>query len=84
MLTNAYLLAKICADTAENEQHFVEILPIGRRVAEPDRPDPQPPRGRGAVRANGRALALAPAALHADRACVLAAAQPLALFSNMH
>ena len=39
---------------------------------------------RQAVRANGRALALAPAALHADRACVLAAAQPLALFSNMH
>ena len=33
MLTNAYLLAKIGADTAENEQHFAEILPIGRRVA---------------------------------------------------
>ena len=27
MLTNAYLLAKIGADTAENEQHFAEILP---------------------------------------------------------
>ena len=25
MLTNAYLLAKIGADTAENEQHFAEI-----------------------------------------------------------
>ena len=36
MLTNAYLLAKIGADTAENEQHFAEILPIGRCVA--DRP----------------------------------------------
>ena len=24
---------KIGADTAENEQHFAEILPIGRRVA---------------------------------------------------
>ena len=30
MLTNAYLLAKIGADTAENEHHFAEILPIGR------------------------------------------------------
>ena len=28
-----FLLAKIGADTAENEQHFAEILPIGRRVA---------------------------------------------------
>ena len=27
MLKNAYLLAKIGADTAENEQHFAEILP---------------------------------------------------------
>ena len=34
MLQNAYLLAKIGADTAENEQHFAEILPIGRRVAD--------------------------------------------------
>ena len=32
MLQNAYLLAKIGADTAENEQQFAEILPIGRRV----------------------------------------------------
>ena len=32
MLTNAYLLAKIGADTAENEQHFAEILPkTGKR-----------------------------------------------------
>ena len=31
---NAYFLAKIGADTAENEQHFAEILPIGRRVAD--------------------------------------------------
>ena len=30
MLQNAYLLAKIGADTAENEPHFAEILPIGR------------------------------------------------------
>ena len=34
MLQNAYFLAKIGADTAENEQHFAENLPIGRRVAE--------------------------------------------------
>ena len=27
MLKNAYLLAKIGADTAENEQHFAKILP---------------------------------------------------------
>ena len=27
MLQNAYLLAKIGADTAENEQHFAEKLP---------------------------------------------------------
>ena len=33
MLQKAYFLAKIGADTAENEQHFAEILPIGRRVA---------------------------------------------------
>ena len=32
MLENAYVLAKIGADTAENEQHFAESLPIGRRV----------------------------------------------------
>ena len=37
MLKNAYFLAKIGADTAENEQHFAEILPIGRRVADPCR-----------------------------------------------
>ena len=30
MLQNAYSLAKIGADTTENEQHFAEILPIGR------------------------------------------------------
>ena len=29
-----YLLTKIGADTAENEQHFTEILPIGRRMAD--------------------------------------------------
>ena len=36
MLQNAYLLAKIGADTAENEQHFAEMLPtdaLGREEA---------------------------------------------------
>ena len=34
MLSNAYFLAKFRFDTAENEQHFAEILRIGRRVAD--------------------------------------------------
>ena len=35
MLQNAYFLSKIGADTAENEQHFAEILPkIGDRSGE--------------------------------------------------
>ena len=34
MLQNAYFLAKIGADTAENEQHFAENLPkIGNHPA---------------------------------------------------
>ena len=42
MLQNAYLLAKIGADTAENKQHFAEILPtdaLWRRDAEVSRED---------------------------------------------
>ena len=50
MLQNAYFLAKISADTAENEQHFAKILPIGRRVA--DRPG-------GGARTSGGAAGLA-------------------------
>ena len=35
MLKNAYFLAKIGADTAENERHFAENLPrLGRRRAQ--------------------------------------------------
>ena len=50
MLQNAYFLAKIGADTAENQQHFAEILPIGRRIAEAAEPrrrieDAAPRRG---------------------------------------
>ena len=37
MLQNAYFLAKIGADTAENEQHFADILPTDARAG----------RGRG-------------------------------------
>ena len=37
MLQNAYFLAKIGADTAENEQHFAEILPIASLGAPPAR-----------------------------------------------
>ena len=41
MLQNAYLLAKIGADTAEKEQHFAENLPkIGNRAAPPARGAP--------------------------------------------
>ena len=39
MLQNSYFLAKIGADTAENEQHFAEILPT-------DAEDLAEPRGR--------------------------------------
>ena len=35
MLQNAYFLAKIGADTAENEQHFAEILPAARYIPAP-------------------------------------------------
>ena len=46
MLQNAYFLAKIGADTAENEQHFAEILPktgwmAGRWMAGRPREDPE-------------------------------------------
>ena len=45
MLQNAYLLAKIGADTADNEQHFAEILPktgnyLHRRARRHRRDDP--------------------------------------------
>ena len=34
MLQNAYFPAKIGAEIAENEEHFAEILAMGRSVAE--------------------------------------------------
>ena len=42
MLKNAYFLAKVGADTAENEQHFAEILPIGRRADRPEGAEVRP------------------------------------------
>ena len=38
MLRNAYFLAKIGADRAENEQPFAEILPKTLRVRRADEP----------------------------------------------
>ena len=50
MLQNAYLVAKIGASTAENEQHFAEILPIGRRVTgRSARASSRAPRARAAA-----------------------------------
>ena len=47
MLQNAYFRAKIGADTAENEQHFAEILPTDALVnagqPEPRVLDPEDP-----------------------------------------
>ena len=53
MLKNTYLLAKIGADAAENEQHFAEIFPIGRRVA--DRRGAHPERGTAPAGSRGAA-----------------------------
>ena len=63
MLQNAYLLAEIGADTAENEQHVAEILPkignypTGRltRLLRLETSDLQP---RWAARAGGQGLLL--------------------------
>ena len=52
MLQNAYFLAKIGADTAENEQHFAEILPKTGNY-------PTGPPGAGGARAAWRATASA-------------------------
>ena len=47
MLQNAYFLAKIGADTAENEQHFAEILPKTGNY--PTGPLTGPPRGPASI-----------------------------------
>ena len=49
MLQNAYFLAKIGADTAENEQHFAENLPkIGNYPTGPEMRRCRPASGPGA------------------------------------
>ena len=65
MLQKAYFLAKIGADTAENEQHFAEFLPTDasmwppagpsrRGAARAEPPAPRLPRGEDAPRDVGR------------------------------
>ena len=45
MLQNAYFLAKIGADTAENEQHFADILPTELATAHLEKgPEPGAPK----------------------------------------
>ena len=68
MLQNAYFLAKIGADTAENEQHFAEILPklgnypTGRMRRTPPSPAPwDPATGKRRRRATGKRRRRAPA-----------------------
>ena len=52
MLQNAYLLAKVGADTAENEQHFAEILPTTSNY-----PTGSPANTPAATAASGRGAA---------------------------
>ena len=67
MLQNAYLLAKIGADTAENEQHFAENLPTdalwdhrepragrARRADQAARPAPARPGGQPGARGGAK------------------------------
>ena len=69
MLKNAYFLAKIGADTAENEQHFAEILPkIGNYPGQ--RP---PPRGAGTSKAGCLPLLAAKRTVRVDDSDVLPA-----------
>ena len=60
MLQNAYFLAKIGADTAENEQHFAEIA--ARAVASA-RPSPPASPGAAAPAGASRRQALGPTGL---------------------
>ena len=46
MLQDAYFLAKIGADTAENEQHFAEILPTFCQPTLSDDGEARPPPRR--------------------------------------
>ena len=51
MLQNAYFLAKIGADTAENEQHFAEILPTAALLV---KARPVPSRSRAPAEPQSR------------------------------
>ena len=82
MLQNAYFLAKIGADTAENEQHFAEILPktgkILENVANLCR-DPQNARSQGIA---ARSAASAAAAVKRPPGGSSAAASSAAVLGN--
>ena len=70
MLQNAYFLAKIGADTAENEQHFAEILPkIGNYPTGPGATSSSCPRPQAA-----RAMSLGVASCTVRRTCSARAA----------
>ena len=77
MLQNAYLLAKIGADTAENEQHFAEILPkignypTGARPARALRAAPRAAERERPRRAGGAPAPCWPAPGSAQRRPVL-------------
>ena len=69
MLQNAYFLAKIGADTAENEQHFAEILPkTGNYPTGPPRRAPEPRARRSRRRARRRRRRAPPRDLRAGAA----------------
>ena len=58
MLQSAYFLAKIGADTAENEQHFAEILPKIGNCAGPGQQRAAAPGARPGVSSGSVALNL--------------------------
>ena len=75
MLQNAYFLAKTGADTAENEQHYAEILPkTGNQAtasSKAARPSPSPSRRARAAAGPARRRAAAVAAAAAAAAATL-------------
>ena len=65
-MQNAYLLSKIGADTAENEQHFAEILPTDALWRRRHGPPGEPVAGRVRPR---RVAGRQPAAGHVPPGC---------------
>ena len=60
MLQNAYFLEKIGADTAEDEQHFAEILPkIGNYPTGPPAAPRRPRAARGRAERDAAASGVA-------------------------